>query len=227
MSGPRLRHERERRGLTLDEVAEGARIPRRYLVALEEDDTATLPPGPFLRSYRRQYLTWMGIDPDAWTEAHAPAASPGELSPIDHDPGSADEPTATATIPRVDELPVARLVVLGFLLTLAIVLGLRVSSRLVDREAAAPEPEPVAVDAATSQTVRVRAVEDTKVVVETDDSFHHNGTLRAGTSVEVESKVAVSVEVADLTRVVIHHNGDRIEPLHNLSASRRLVFLPE
>ena len=220
MSGPRLRQERERRGLTLDEVAEGARIPRRYLVAMEEDDTATLPAGPFLRSYRRQYLTWLGIDAEAWQASHAPDELRGAAPPPEGAPP--DEPTVTHTIPRVDKLPVVRLVILGFLLTLAVVLGLRVGSRMLDAEA---EPMPVSVDA--TQTVTVQAINPTKVVVETDSSFHHNGLLQAGQSVSVESALPVTVEVSDLTQVKLHHNGDRIEPLHTLSGGRRLVFLPD
>ena len=221
MSGPRLRQERERRGLTLDEVAEGARIPRRYLVAMEEDDTATLPAGPFLRSYRRQYLTWLGIDAEAWQAAHAPEPPAGAAPPA-HEPP--DEPTVTHTIPRIDELPVVRLVILGFLLTLAVVLGLRVGSRMLDAEA---QPEAMPVSAEVTQTVTVLAINPTKVVVETDSSFHHNGLLEAGQSVSVESALPVTVEIADLTQVSLHHNGDRIEPLHTLSGGRRLVFLPD
>ncbi len=117
-----------------------------------------------------------------------------------------------------------RLVILGVLLTLAVVLGLRVGSRMLDAEAEV-ESTPVTVDA--TQTVTVLAINPTKVVVETDSSFHHNGLLHAGQSVSVESALPVTVEVSDLTQVKLHHNGDRIEPLHTLSGGRRLVFLPD
>lgn len=229
MSGHQLRRERERRGLTLDEVAEGARVPRQYLIALEEDDTDTLPPGPFLRSYRSQYLQFLGIDPATWADRGATgSAGPGgdaspALRPLDADLPA--EPTATVTIPRSDELPVGRLVFLAFLLTLAIVLALRVGSTVAD-PSDEPEPTPVVAGEAT-QTIRVRAVEPTPVSVETDDSYHHTGVLGAGEVVEVESALPITVEVGDLTQVVIQHNGVRIEPLHNLSHPRRLVFIPE
>lgn len=223
MSGHALRQARERRGLTLDEVAAGARVPRKYLIAMEADDTEALPAGPFLRSYRRQVLTFLGEDPDAWEATHLRGAPGAAASPP---PPAEGEYAPTATIPKSDELPVARLVVFGFLLTLAIVLALRVGSQLVATDDV--EPEPVPIEAAERpQTVRVRAVEPTRVMVETDNSYHHNGTLEGGEAVAVESLLPITVEVSDLTRVVIHHNGDRIEPLHNLSHPRRLVFIPE
>ena len=55
-----LRHERERRGWTLDDVASRTRIPRPYLEALEDGNHDVLPPGPFFRGYLRQYLEFLG-----------------------------------------------------------------------------------------------------------------------------------------------------------------------
>ena len=224
MEGKRLREARERRGLSIDEVAAGARVPRKYLIAMEDEDAEALPAAPFLRSYWRQVLAYLGEDPGSWN-ASAPASSAPHALPV---PGSGDaagyEPTAT--IPKADELPVTRLVVLGFFLTLATVLGLRLGSQVVTGDAAESEAL-VLEESERPQTVRVRAVESTRVMVETDSSYHHNGTLDAGQTVAVESLLPITVEVSDLTRVSIHHNGRRIEPLHNLSHPRRLVFVPE
>ena len=43
-----LRHERERGGWSLDDVADRTRIPRPYLEALEDGNRDVLPPGPVL-----------------------------------------------------------------------------------------------------------------------------------------------------------------------------------
>jgi len=45
--------------------------------------------------------------------------------------------------------------------------------------------------------------------------------------VEVISKEKVVLEASDLTAISITYNKDRVEPLHNLSHSRRLIFLPD
>ncbi len=224
MDGRRLREARERKRLSIDEVAAGARVPRKYLVAMEDGDTESLPAAPFLRSYWRQVLDFLEEDPNAW---QAPDPSRGGAPPLaaGASPDSSGyEPTGT--IPKADELPVTRLVVLGFFLTLVTVLGLRLGSQVVTGDAAEPEAL-VLEESDRPQTVRVRAVESTEVMVETDSSYHHNGTLNAGQTVAVESLLPITVEVRDLTRVSIHHNGRRIEPLHNLSHPRRLVFVPE
>lgn len=216
-----LRHEREARGLSLDDVAERARIPRRYIAAMEQGDTATLPPGPFLRGYRRQYLEFLDLPPDAITtldevvppEPEAPAALPVY---------SASD--LSQTFPVAAELPVGKLVVAGVLLCVVVLMGLRVGAVLIEERATAGDAVPVV--AATAQRVTVRAIENTRVDVFADESWHHQGTLPGGESVELESNLPIEISVGDLTRVVVHHNGERIDPLHDLSSSRRLVFVP-
>lgn len=60
--GARLRAARERRGLTLREMAENTKISVRALEALERDDIALLPGGIFSRAFVRAYATQVGLD---------------------------------------------------------------------------------------------------------------------------------------------------------------------
>jgi cytoskeleton protein RodZ len=62
--GENLRRERELRGVSLREIAEGTKIAVRFLEALEEDRVDVLPGGIFPRSFVRQYATFVGLDPD-------------------------------------------------------------------------------------------------------------------------------------------------------------------
>jgi cytoskeletal protein RodZ len=213
-----LRHEREGRGFSLDDVADQARIPRRYIEAMEAGDTATLPPGPFLRGYRRQYLEFLGLPPDAITTLDE--ISPPEPEEQRELPEYVPSGT-TATFPLRDEIPIGKLVAVGFLLSALVVLGLKVGTVALDRGG---DPSLVTV-AATTQRVTVRAVEPTRVDAFADDSWHHRGTLPAGDTIEVESALPIEVAVGDLTRVVVSYNGERLEPLHDLTANRRLVFI--
>lgn len=216
-----LRHEREARGLSLDDVAERARIPRRYIEAMETGDTATLPPGPFLRGYRRQYLEFLDLPPDAITTLD-------EVAPLEPEPerplpvySSSD---LSQTFPVSSELPVGKLVVAGFVLCAVVVLGLKVGATIMEDRATADDAVPVS--GAIPQKVTVRAIENTRVDVFADESWHHQGTLPGGESVSLESTLPIELTVGDLTLVVVHHNGKRIDPLHDLSTSRRLVFVP-
>lgn len=92
--GENLQRERELRGVSLREIAEGTKISLRFLEALEEDRVDVLPGGLFPRAFVRQYANFVGLDPDRAVSdfiAHhgppelentpPPAERPGWLSP--------------------------------------------------------------------------------------------------------------------------------------------------
>ena len=253
MSSQSLRQTREARGLAIEEVASLARIPERYLRALEEDDLGTLPPGPFHRGYQRQYLAFLGLSEASTTLDEGPTE---QIMPVPLPPtGSVGEPVLdhqlpvredetmdlapqevfedpTLTIPRHEEVPIVRLVVTGFIITFAVLLGLRLGATVVDQgleqldqaeQLAAAE---AASDAALGgvQQVRVRTVEPVKVRVEVDGKITKDGRLPAGESIDVEGH-DVRIWISDLSVVTVHANGERVEPLHNLTASRTLRFV--
>jgi cytoskeleton protein RodZ len=62
--GESLRRERDVRGVSLREVAEGTKISVRFLQALEEDRLDVLPGGLFPRAFVRQYALFLGLDPE-------------------------------------------------------------------------------------------------------------------------------------------------------------------
>jgi cytoskeletal protein RodZ len=63
--GSRLREARERRGLSIGQVASSTKIPASTLDALERGDMARLPAGVFTRGFVRAYSGAVGLDPEA------------------------------------------------------------------------------------------------------------------------------------------------------------------
>jgi len=57
-----LRGERERRGLTLEQVASATRINQRVLQLLEADSYGELPAKPFIRGFVISYCRFIGVD---------------------------------------------------------------------------------------------------------------------------------------------------------------------
>lgn len=55
VAGKTLREERERRGLSLDAIAETTKIPRRILAAIEQDEVSATQSPFFYKSFVRQY----------------------------------------------------------------------------------------------------------------------------------------------------------------------------
>jgi cytoskeleton protein RodZ len=77
--GETLRRERELRGVSLREIADGTKISVRFLQALEDDRVEALPGGLFPRAFVKQYALFLGLDAER-TVADFVAAH-GELAP--------------------------------------------------------------------------------------------------------------------------------------------------
>jgi transcriptional regulator with XRE-family HTH domain len=64
--GSRLRAERERRGISLDSIAEKTKIKKSFLDSLERGDFSKWPAGTvFRRAYVRDYAAAIGLSPDS------------------------------------------------------------------------------------------------------------------------------------------------------------------
>ena len=61
--GTLLRQARERRGLTVDEIARRTKIPKRHLESLERNNLEALPPGMYRRGEVLAYAAAVGLDP--------------------------------------------------------------------------------------------------------------------------------------------------------------------
>lgn len=62
--GGKLRQARERRGISLRQIAASTKISAAALEALERNDVSKLPGGIFSRAFVRSYATEVGLDPD-------------------------------------------------------------------------------------------------------------------------------------------------------------------
>ncbi len=90
--GATLRHARETKGLTCDDVARATRIPLRMIVAIEKEDWGKLPGGIFTRGYVRAYAREVGLEGEAlvaqYEAEHAPPPPP-VAEPDERDAGNA------------------------------------------------------------------------------------------------------------------------------------------
>jgi cytoskeletal protein RodZ len=77
--GHALRTERERRGLTLEEIARVTRVPLVSLVALEEDRYEALPSDVFVRGFLRSYAQVLGVDPAEWVQRYEQVRHPAPV----------------------------------------------------------------------------------------------------------------------------------------------------
>lgn len=103
--GEELRVHRERRGISLDDVAVSTRISLRHLSALEEDRFRELPGGVFSRGIVRSYAQCCGLEPDGTVKNFLEAMRASGVSPEQKDDdwvefAEAVRRSRTATTPR-------------------------------------------------------------------------------------------------------------------------------
>ena len=83
--GEGLKQERERRGITLDNIAASTRISLRHLNALEADRFSELPGGVFNRGIVRSYAQACGLDADGTLRSFTSALEASGLSETPRD----------------------------------------------------------------------------------------------------------------------------------------------
>jgi transcriptional regulator with XRE-family HTH domain len=79
--GSSLREARSQRGLELAEVEAATNIRVRYLEALELEQFDLLPPGPYRRSFLREYAKFLGLDADIYASEYELQFPPPEPEP--------------------------------------------------------------------------------------------------------------------------------------------------
>ena len=90
--GSRLRTQRERRGVTLESIADSTKIKRSLLEALERGDASQWPRGIFRRAYLRNYACAIDLPAEALV-AEFVKLFPEDGAPVsDHALAAAEEP---------------------------------------------------------------------------------------------------------------------------------------
>ncbi len=70
INGSTLKGIRERKGISIQEIADRTRINLTYLISIEEDNFRLLPAEVYLRSYLRQYAQALRCDADRFIEGY-------------------------------------------------------------------------------------------------------------------------------------------------------------
>src|SRR6202158_2452345 len=78
--GEKLKQEREKRKITLEQISVSTKIGTRMLQALEEDKFSQLPGGIFNKGFVRAYSRFVGLDEDQTVADYLQAS--GDAPPV-------------------------------------------------------------------------------------------------------------------------------------------------
>src|SRR5690242_14431734 len=141
--GGKLRDARERRGISLRQIANATKISIAALEALERNDVSRLPGGIFSRAFIRSYAVEVGLDPDATIQEFV-AQFPHDAVQTGH-----EAPLTPAHAPLGGERHLSRtfmqLVGVGLPVAAAVLyfgIGMQRASRSVETPPSTPVVEP-------------------------------------------------------------------------------------
>jgi cytoskeletal protein RodZ len=235
--GEQLRREREMRGVSLREIADGTKISVRFLQALEEDRTDVLPGGLFPRAFVRQYALFLGLDPDRTVAdfvAHHGASVPERRAPL------------APSGPRLSLTPGQ--IVLGVLALIVVVVFLRRPGEPEYRRSAKAEPTPTPVTAAPAVlptdrvypspslasaaatptegiTITMTAQQECWVEVRADGQTVVNRVLTEGESQTFEARGEIVLSVGNAGGLQLRVNDQPALPLGRSGEVRKNIVI--
>ena len=104
--GERLKRQRERRGITLQQIAQSSKVPASLFAGLEAGDCSRWPAGLYARAYMRAYADAIGLNADETVEEFVAAfGSKIKAEGIDGSQSNA-RAANTLRLSLVDESPI-------------------------------------------------------------------------------------------------------------------------
>jgi cytoskeleton protein RodZ len=108
LTGQILKENREKKGISITEVALATKINARSLLAMENGDAEGLPPKTFLRGFVRAYAAYLGLDVEQILASYQEEM--GKAKPLGERPGegAADEKGGPGALPGKRLRPILR-----------------------------------------------------------------------------------------------------------------------
>lgn len=207
--GARLREAREKRGVSLRQIANSTRISVMSLEALERSDLSRLPGGIFTRAFIRAYAEEVGLDPDRTMHdfiAELPpeaATATAHTSVVEDGDQLESDRTAVATAARLAFFSVPIIVLMVFYGTRGIPLAWRSSG----------QPSAAAHTATSVLTFEIAPRAACWVSVTADGEVMFSGVMNAGEKRVVTAREQITFNAGDAGAFVFILNGRPGRPL--------------
>lgn len=196
-AGADLRIAREARGESLQQAASALRIDPKHLDALERNDLAALPEGPFAKGWLRLYREHLGL-------------------PVGRDPRVAPRRLDPNRVPMWALRAAAGGAALLAVLTAVVQLFPRSSPSSQTTDLGPPD-----------QHVAIHARRNAPIRVYVDGREVYAQTLAGGEDLTVDGHDRIEVHVEASEDVVLTYNAQRIEPQGRQDQPRRYVFVDD
>ncbi len=223
--GTRLSKERENKGLTFEKISDDLKIQKKYLEAIEKGNFDILPGEVYLKVFLKAYADYLGINGREILEEYknikrVPARIEHEF--LMHHPKIRDKRKRfPVKFEFTREMKLGSLVLLGLILTIFIISGIR-------RCAAMPQRPGAGALLETSNMPRLILEADVTgdcwFEITKDNEAPVKRMLSAGFKGEWTANEAFYVLVGDKQKIKLTFNGKEY-PIENLNGDNKVVTL--
>ncbi|HHW60373.1 MAG TPA: helix-turn-helix domain-containing protein [Syntrophomonadaceae bacterium] len=233
--GDALREEREKQGLTLEQVEEATKIRKIYINALEQEEFDILPPRVYASGFVKRYATFLSLDPEPFVEEFK------RLAYSDADEDKEEE----VLVQREKEVrnrmterfPVRNVVIAVLFLVIVIWAGNQLVAYLADQgtepvpEEPAPITQPVEEDKspveeeeeeeeetpapAEGLEMDIRTLQDQECWLEVivDGKQEYSGLMARGEKKSFKAEKSIFIKAGNAGGINITMNGKKLPPL--------------
>lgn len=164
--GAWLKRERERQGVSLEEIAMSTKIGTRFLRALEDEHFEQLPGGIFNKAFVRAYARQIGIDAEeavaSYLEAVGETAAPPLVEPEPSERENSARDVALEIFSRIEQIPWRAVVAALVLVISALAFSYFHSLRESKVSAEEPDSNIAAQQSADAKPAAVKSAESGK-----------------------------------------------------------------
>ncbi|MFL6350299.1 MAG: helix-turn-helix domain-containing protein [Bryobacteraceae bacterium] len=237
--GEKLRQQRVRQGLTLDDVSASTRISLKNLQAIENDELSGISSAFFYRSFVRQFAERLGLDYDElavavqnWANTMPEPAMPGQLQAA-----MPKVPPLQPTRPKSFRWLFSFIALVAVLTGCSSLYGMWENSRynlqasvknfvnsLARRSENRTEAAAVSGGRALGFRVEVAAVESTWLSITADNKEIYSGVLEAAKTKALEGRNTARIRTGNAGGVNVLFNGKTIGALGPRGQARTVVF---
>jgi cytoskeletal protein RodZ len=214
--GQRLKAQREKRGISLTDIAASTKISKAALLAIERDDIRQLPGGIFARSFVRSYAQALGLDPVATVDEFFAQFPPADADPL----GTLGAETAPASSISPGARALLQFGVASIPLAIALVwFALPAGRNPADRALSADRVAAATADIPPPSMLQPASADITILHPEVVDASHRTGVLNLVLTMKATCWVSATSDGHQIVERLLNP-GEVIE----LSADRVVAF---
>ena len=220
--GRSLREARERRGVSLRQIANSTKIGMGALEALERNDVSRLPGGIFTRGFVRSYAVEVGLDPEAtiqefiarFPDDSVTAGHPAAIRAEDHEAVDSERRTASTFVRLVAlSVPIAAALIYFGIAGRSVEAPVPEVGPAAAVEPASAPPMPGLEVAAGRLQVSLSALRPCWVSVTVDGGLAFESLLQPGEQRTIDAQREIVLRAGDASALSVRINGIEARPL--------------